>query len=182
MTMTRTSTLLRCRLPLLLALFAVGAAHAQQSGLKIAVVNVQRMLEQMPQTQKAMSALQEEFAPRQRDLVAMQQSLQTKQDTYKRDASVMGEAERAKLERDIREQTRDLQRADDELQEDANIRRNEVLSQLQGSLVQAVQTYARQAGYDLVVAEYLYAGAGIDITDDVLSAVREQFEQEADSQ
>lgn len=181
--MTRTSTLLRCgrRLPLLLALFAVGAVHAQDSGLKIGVVNVQKMLEQMPQTQQAMAALQEEFAPRQRDLVAMQQSLQTKQDTYKRDASVMGEAERAKLERDIREQTRDLQRADDELQEDANIRKNEVLSQLQGSLVQAVQAYARQAGYDLIVAEYLYAGAGIDITEDVLSSIREQSGQGADS-
>lgn len=156
---------------------AAGAVHAQDG--RIGVVNVQRLLEQAPQTQRAMTALQEEFAPRQRDLLAMQQSLQGKQETYQRDQSVMGADERAKLEREIREGTRDLQRADEELQEDATIRRNEILSQLQGMLLQAVQSHAREEGYDLIITDYVYVSAAMDITDDVLASMREQDEQGA---
>lgn len=165
----------------LLALFTAGAVHAQDGGQRIGVINVQRLLQEMPQTQQAMAALQEEFAPRQRELVAMQQALQEKQETYQRDASVMGEQERLSLERNIREETRDLQRADDELQEDATIRRNEVLSGLQGTLLGAVQAYARQSGYDLVVADFLYASTAMDITDEVLASIRENFESGAAS-
>jgi outer membrane protein len=61
-----------------LALLApLGAAQAQ---MKIAVVNVPRLLEEAPQAKGAMQALQDEFAPRQRDIVAQQQGLKTKED------------------------------------------------------------------------------------------------------
>lgn len=159
-----------------LALFAAASVQAQDGGPRIGVINVQRLLQEAPQTQQAMAALQEEFAPRERELVAMQQALQEKQETYQRDASVMGEQERQTLERNIRDEGRDLQRANEELQEDATIRQNEVLNSLQGSLLEAVQAYARQASYDLVVAEFLYASVATDITDEVLATIREEFE------
>ncbi|HEX9876528.1 MAG TPA: OmpH family outer membrane protein [Gammaproteobacteria bacterium] len=154
---------------------AVGAAHAQESGMRIGVVNVPRLLEQAPQAQAAMGALQQEFAPRQRDIVAMQRSLQEKQQTYERDGPVMGEVERLNLEREIRDDQRNLEREQNDYLEDLNIRRNEELSKLQRSLLQQVQAYARDVGYDLVVADVLYYSSAIDITDDVLQGLEESF-------
>ena len=170
------TSLVTARIGLLLgALLIAFAANAQTEGLRIGVVNVTRLLEQAPQAQSAMGALQEEFAPRQRELAALQQSLTEKQETYERDGAVMGESERLNLEREIREEQRDMQREQNEYIEDLNIRRNEELSNLQRSLLQEVQTYARDAGYDLVVADVLYFSAAIDITDEVLRGLEAAF-------
>ncbi|WP_428101746.1 OmpH family outer membrane protein [Candidatus Rariloculus sp.] len=164
------------RVALLAVAFAAVNAVAQES-LKVGVVNVGILLEQAPQTQEAMTALEAEFAPRQRDLVAMQTSLQEKNETYQRDASVMGEEERVSLERQIRDEQRDLQRENTELNEDFNLRRNEELGNLQRLLLQEVQAYARDADYDLVVADVLYYSTGVDITADVLATIQANFLQ-----
>ena len=155
-------------LGVLLAAFTINA----QESLRIGVVNVTRLLEQAPQAQAAMGALQEEFAPRQREIAALQQDLQTKQETYQRDGAVMGETERLNLEREIRDGERDLTREQNEYIEDLNIRRNEELSNLQRSLLEEVQAYAQSEGYDLVVADVLYYSNAIDITDAVLRGLQ----------
>ena len=157
------------------AALLAGTAHAQTTQMRIGVVNVARLLEQAPQAQAAMNALQQEFAPRQRDIVAIQRALQEKQQTYDRDGQVMGEAERLSLEREIRDGQRDLEREQNDYMEDLNIRRNEELGKLQRSLLQQVQTHARNAGYDLVVADVLYYSNAIDITDEVLKGLQESF-------
>jgi outer membrane protein len=162
------------RIALVGAAFAVSAVSAQTTaGLKIGVINVAKLLDQAPQAQAAMAALQEEFAPRQRDIVSMQKDLQQKQDTLQRDSAVMGEEERANLERDIREAQRNVQREQNEYTEDLNIRRNEELSKLQRSLLQEVQTYARNARYDLVVADVLFYSSAVDITEEVLKGLNQ---------
>lgn len=147
-----------------------GVAHAQAAP-KIGYVNFPAIVDQAPQTEQLMVRLRDEFAPRQRELVAMQTELQEKQDTYQRDQSVMGESERLALEREIRDGTRDLQRANTELQEDFNIRQNEELALLQRTLVQQVQAYVRNAGYDLIVTDVVYVSSALDITEDVIAAL-----------
>ena len=150
---------------------AVSTAGAQSSAPKIGYINFPAIVDRAPQTEQLMLRLRDEFAPRQRELVTMQTALQEKQETYQKDSAVMGESERLALEREIREETRDLQRANTELQEDFNIRQNEELALLQRTLVQQVQTYVRDAGYDLVVTDVVYVSAALDITEDVITAL-----------
>ena len=167
-----TKVLVTARAGLLIgALMLTAGVNAQIEGLKVGVVSVNRLLEQAPQFRSAMEALQEEFAPRQRDLVALQRALQEKTETYERDGAIMAEAERLNLEREIRDGQRDFTRLQGDLNEDANIRQNEELSRLQSTLLQEVQNFSRSAGYDLVVADALYFSTAIDITDDVLEAL-----------
>ena len=163
------------RIGLLLGALLIAFTANAQEGLRIGVVNATRLFDQAPQTRSATAALEEEFAPRQRELAALQQSLQERIEIYQRDAAVMGETERLNLEREIRDGQRDMQREQNELNEDVNIRRNEVLSSLQQSILQEVQTYANDAGYDLVVADALYFSTAIDITDDVLRGLEASF-------
>ena len=156
------------------------SASAQVEDLKVGVVSVNQLLEQAPQFRAAMQALQEEFAPRQRELVALQRSMQEKQETYERDGAIMAEAERLNLEREIRDGQRDFAREQGDMNEDANIRQNEELSSLQRSLLQEVQNFARTEGYDLVVADALYFSSAIDITDDVLEALELSYSRETE--
>ena len=165
---------------LIAALTAAAIAGAQTDALKIGVVDVNRLLEQAPQFRAAMQQLQEEFAPRQRELVAIQSSLQDKQSTYERDGAVMGETERLNLEQEIREMQRDFTREQSDLNEDANIRQNEELGVLQRLLLQEVQNFARTSNYDLVVTDVLYFSAAIDITAAVLQVLEETYNREND--
>ena len=148
----------------------LGAAQAE---MKIAVVNVPRLLDEAPQAKAAMQALSEEFAPRQREIVAQQKDLKAKEEKLQRDGAVMAESERNKSEKDLRDGQRELQRKQNEYVEDLNLRRNEEIGKLQRSLLQEVQTYAKGANYDLVVGDgVLYATQALDITPQVLSALQ----------
>lgn len=153
------------------AAMASGVANAQ-GNLKIGVINVGRLLEQSPQTEAVTKKLQDEFAPRQRDIAAMEQRLKTQQDTFQRDAPVMGEDERLTLERQIRDVQRELQRTQNEYLEDLNLRRNEEVGRLQREVLQRVQEYARAQQYDLVIADAIFVSTAIDITDKVLAALK----------
>lgn len=157
-----------------LALLApLGAAHAE---LKIAVVNVPRLLEEAPQAKAAMQALQDEFAPRQRSIVAEQKDLKAKEEKLQRDGAVMAENERRTAEKDLRDGQREMARKQNEYVEDLNLRRNEELGKLQRSLLQEVQTFARGQNYDLVVGDgVLYVNESLDITAQVLNALQARF-------
>ena len=79
---------------ILATMFAAGlslTASAQE--LKIGVVNVPALMDRAPQTQVAMSALEEEFQPRQRDIIAKQKELEDLTAKVQRDLAVMGETE-----------------------------------------------------------------------------------------
>jgi outer membrane protein len=152
-----------------------GPAVAQE--LKIGVVNVPVLMERAPQAKVAMDALQEEFAPRQREILAKQKEYEELGEKVQRDVAVMGETERRNAENDLRNMQREVTRLQNEFREDLNLRRNEELGNLQRSLLDEVQTYAKSAGYDLVVGDgVLYASTAVNITENVLRAMEANFQ------
>jgi len=158
----------------LLSAFVVPAA-AQD--LKIGVVNIPVLMDRAPQTAAAMEALQEEFAPRQREFLAKQKELEDLTAKIQKDASVMGETERRNAEKNFRDLQREVARIQDEFREDLNLRQNEELGALQRQLLKEVQDYAQAQGYDLVVGDgVLYASSAVNITEEVLRAVEANFQ------
>jgi outer membrane protein len=154
-----------------LAASALPLASAQAQA-KIGVVNVARLLQEAPQAQAASAALENEFAARRRDLEAQQRDLKAKEDKLQKDGATMAEADRRNQEKALRDGQRELARKQNEFLEDLNVRRNEALGQLQRAVLQEVQTYAKAAGLDLVVADALYASPSVDVTSQVLSALQ----------
>jgi outer membrane protein len=160
-----------CALIAAAALAAAPTAEAQ--ALKIGFVNFGRLLEESPQAKAAQSALEAEFLPRQRDVAAQQKSLQEKNDKLQKESAVMSEADRVRSEREVRDLELNVNRRFKELQEDLNLRRNEEVGKMQRALLQEVQTYARANGFQLIVSDgVLYAAEGIDITPQVVAAIK----------
>jgi len=158
-----------------------GAAIAQE--LKVGVVNVPVLMERAPQAKVAMDALQEEFAPRQRDIVAKQTQFEELTEKVKRDFDVMGETERRNAEKELRDLQREVTRLQNEFREDLNLRRNEELGKLQRSLLKEVQDYAQTTNYDLVVGDgVLYASQTVNITELVLRAMEANYNAAGASQ
>jgi outer membrane protein len=159
------------------ALLCVISGPAVAQELKIGVVNVPVLMDRAPQAKLAMDALQEEFAPRQREILAKQKEYEELGEKVQRDVAVMGETERRNAENDLRNMQREVTRLQNEFREDLNLRRNEELGNLQRSLLDEVQTYAKSAGYDLVVGDgVLYASSAVNITENVLRAMEANFQ------
>jgi outer membrane protein len=153
----------------------IGNASAQE--LKIGVVNVPVLMERAPQAKLAMDALQEEFAPRQREILAKQKEYEELGTKVQRDAAVMGETERRNAENDLRNLQREVTRLQTEFREDLNLRRNEELGNLQRALLDEVQTYAKTAGFDLIVGDgVLFASPAVNVTENVLRAMEANFQ------
>lgn len=158
-------------------LLAPAVAGAQAApAVKIGVVNFARLIQESPQAKITLKALEDEFSPRQRDLLAKQNELKERQAKLQKDVQVMGAEERRSAESKFRDDERDLGRRLNEFQEDFNVRRNEEIGKLQRDLLQEVQAFARQKGYDLIVGEgVLYAGQNVDLTSQILANVEASF-------
>jgi outer membrane protein len=153
------------------------ALPAMAQEVKIGVVNIPVLLEQAPQARVAMAALEEEFQPRQREILAKQTEFKDLSEKVQRDIAVMGETERRNAEKELRDLQREVTRLQSEFQEDLNLRRNEELGNLQRSLLKEVQDYAQSAGFDLIVGDgVLYASSAVNITENVLRAMEANFQ------
>ena len=150
------------------------SAVTAQTSLKIGVISVARLVEQSPQLESVQKKLEDEFGPRQRDITAMQTRLRGQQDTFTKDAPVMGEEERLTLERQIRDGQRELQRTENEYLEDLNLRRNEELGKLQREVLMKAQEYARAQKFDLLLADQsvIFGSTAVDVTEAVLAILK----------
>lgn len=154
------------------ALVVAFAIPASAQDTKIGVVSLQAIVERAPQTKAVMDALREEFAPREREIVAKQKEIEELQAKVQKDLAVMGETERRNAEKKLRDLGREFERMRSEYQEDSNLRQNEEFSVLQRSVLKEVQDYAQAQGYDLIVGDgVLYVSSTVNITEDVLNAV-----------
>ena len=160
-----------------LALAVSFGATASAQEVKIGVVNIAQLMEQAPQARVAMEALDEEFKPRQREIIARQTEFQELSEKVQRDLAVMGETERRNAEKELRDLQREVTRLQNEFREDLNLRRNEELGLLQRSMLKEVQDFAQSAGYDVIVGDgVLYASAAVNITENVLRAMEANFQ------
>jgi outer membrane protein len=133
--------------------------------LKIGFVNIPAVLEKAPQAEKAKKRLEQEFSPRDKQLVAQQKEIQSMDDKMAKDAAVMGESARSNMEKDILNKKRDAKRAQQEFSEDFNVRRNEELGKLQSRIVEVIRGIAKEQNFDLLLTDgVIYASEQIDVT------------------
>jgi outer membrane protein len=158
-----------------LALSLCGLMVSQQASaeIKIGYVDFQKLMTESPQVKSAMQALQNEFGPRQRELVAMQNDLKARDEKLAKEGAIMAEADRAKAEKQLRDQQREFSRKGGEFQDDLSTRKNEELGKVQRYLLEEIRTYSSAQGFDLVLGEgVFYNKPQLDITAQVLEVLK----------
>lgn len=146
------------------------AGASAANDIKIGFVNTAKLLDKAPQAEAARDRLEQEFAPRDRDLVTEQRALRKKEDELANDSGLMSESQRRDLEREILALRRELKRSQEAFREDFNFRRNEELNKLQRQIYEAIVELAKENGFDLIVNDgaVIYASDQVDITNKVL--------------
>jgi outer membrane protein len=149
------------------------SSNVAAADYKIGVVQAVRVLEAAPQAEAAKKKLETEFAGKDKSLVGKQKELKAMEDRAQKDAAIMSESERARLERDVMNMRRELKRDSDEFRDDVNFRRNEEFAKIQKMIVEAIQSIAAEQKYDLVLGEgVIFASKAVDITDLVIDRLK----------
>jgi len=162
-------------LPILLLLFAVITSPVMAQQLRVGYVDMKQVLDNAPQVLAGREKLDLEFRPRNETIEFQERQVQSMEDRL-----AMGDLTddaRTRLERELREMQRNVNRQKEDLRDELSFRRTEEVQKLEDQINQAVEQIARDSGYDLILSSpVIYADPSLDITQMVLDQLRLEFE------
>lgn len=146
--------------------------HADE--LKLAVVDMQAILQKAPQISKINDALTRQFKGRQDSIVKAQSELQKEADNLQKNAAVMQADKRSNLENKLMIDRNNVNSMIASFQKDLSKRQSESLHNFSQQLDSVVSKVAAQSGYDVVIQKgsTLYAKNNLDITQQILDALK----------
>ena len=157
---------------LVLAAATMGVARAQ---LKVAIINSQKALLETDDIKKAQAEMEAKFKPRQDQMTKLEKELQ----------DIQAQLQSGKLnqlgEQDLtgqgQKKQRDLQRIQQDLQEDVDRERNDILQRAGTRMQEVVKKVAEEKGLDLVVdsANTLFFKPTLEITADAVAAYNKTY-------
>jgi len=152
-------------------MFLLGLLMISQAALaevKIGVVNIPLLMANSPQAAAAKKRMEKEFAPKEKQIVALGKAIRKLEEKLSKNGITMSETEKRDLERDIISKRREAQRAQQEFKEDLGLRRNEELGKMQNRIREAVSALAVEGKYDLLLTEgVIHASEKVDVTNKV---------------
>lgn len=153
-------------------LFMAGSALAAPAGtnLKIGVMDVNTILQKSPQIAAINNQLTKDFKPRQDKIVAAQKDLQAEVDKLNKNANVMNDADRNKLQDQIIADKANVQGMAISFQRDLQQAQSKSMQDFMAQLTTIVNDVAKKGGYDLILqrAGVPYANNSLDVTAQVL--------------
>ncbi|MBL7003163.1 MAG: OmpH family outer membrane protein [Gammaproteobacteria bacterium] len=140
---------------------------------KSAYINSAVILQQAPQTIEANQVLQDEFKNRELDLKAQAAEIRSSEEKYKKDSTIMSDAQKKKAEENIIAKVRAFKMTEQSFKEDLNRRRTGMIKDLQSTLKSVIQGYGKKHGYDFIFSEGVaYASDSVDITNQILAELK----------
>jgi outer membrane protein len=164
--------LIRAVVVTVLLLSAAGMATA--ADVKVAVVDVARLQQEVPQIGKLRARISAAFASRERTLADQQEQIERLEAKLAEDQERMSITEGKSLQRDIRSRKLRLENAREELESDRRLRLNEEMDRLRRILAEVIAEVAKAEDLDIVLESGVtWASQRANITDKVLARMRE---------
>jgi outer membrane protein len=138
---------------------------------KIGAVNIQKILNEAPQSARAKKKIEKDFEKRDQDLQQLAKQLQGLQENLDKNALTMAESERRGKEREFADLNREFQRKQREFREDLSQRQNEEVAGIFERVNKIIKQIAEAEKYDIIFQEAAYINPRIDITDRVIKAL-----------
>jgi len=163
------SKMIRLSTAIVIALSLASVASVSHAEVKIGFVDPIALIQNAPQSAAALKQLEQEFRPRNDDILESQDRIRTLELDLEKNALVWSEAEFQNTKREIDVLSRRMKRNQEEAQEDYNLRRNEELARIQGLIREVVVTIAKDEGYDLILETgVVYVSPRINLTERIL--------------
>lgn len=149
------------------------ASSAMAFEQKIAVVNVQEAINQIPQSAALMQTLEAEFKDEKAVITQLQKDLAFEDENFKRNGSVMSEKEKQELQGKMAKLYQEYQAKLQEFQQKVAQRKNVETNKLLALVVQATNNIAEKEEYDFVLSKQsvVYTKPENNITSKVVEQV-----------
>jgi len=162
-------------LPILLLLFVVVASPATAQQLRVGYVDMKQVLDNAPQVLAGREKLDLEFRPRNETIEFQERQVQSMDDRLQ--MGDLSEDARVRLDRELREMRRNVNRQKEDLRDELSFRRTEEVQKLEDQINEAVEEIARENGYDLILSSpVVYADPSLDITQLILDQLKLEYE------
>ena len=145
-----------------------GGAAAQD--YKIGVINTDRILRESAPAKDAARKIEQEFAAREATLARLDRELRDVTSQLER-GGTMTEADRAAKQREAETRGRELERTRRQLAEDLKARQFDEMGKIKERLDVVLTRLAKDQGYDLILQDGLFVRRSVDITDAVIKAL-----------
>jgi outer membrane protein len=149
----------------------VTSAYGQE--LKIGFVNTDRVFKEAAPALRSQKKLQEEFAPRDQEIKAVNAQATDVKAKLEKDGLTMAESEKRALESELARLSREIQRLQREFREELNLRKQEELKVILRIANEEIDKIAAEEKYDLILQEAVYRSDRLDITDKVIKALED---------
>ncbi|TSA21343.1 MAG: OmpH family outer membrane protein [Betaproteobacteria bacterium] len=146
-----------------------GSVYAAE--LHIGYVNIDYLLRDSAIAQKAGKKLEKEFTVREQELNKKIKHARDLQSALEKDSLTLSETERAKRQRELAAQGRELENDKRAFREDLGQRRNEELGAFQERARKAILEIAEREKFDIIFENAVYASPKVDITPRVIKAL-----------
>src|SRR5215470_2629500 len=152
------------------ALFAFSHVASAQS--KVAVVNLQKAIFETAEIKKADAEMQATFKPKQDEMEQLNKEIQAIAKKLQDGAGKLSSADEADLTAQGQRKQRQLQRLQDDVNEQAQAYRNDILSKSQQKMTDVVKKLAEEKGVDIIIdtSTTLYFKPALDLTADATAA------------
>jgi outer membrane protein len=155
------------------AVVAVGTfAAVARAELRMAVVDMQRALNECDAGKRAKDQVKAKFERSQESLKRQREDLDRLKEDYDRKALVVKEEERRNLEKDLEGRSLEFKRKYEDFQRDLKRTDSELTASIVEELYEIVRDYGAKNGYSLVLeassGALLYADKAVDVTDDIV--------------
>jgi outer membrane protein len=162
-------------IPLLLTLFVLVAGPVTAQQLRVGYVDMKQVLDNAPQVLAGREKLDLEFRPRNETIEFQERQAQSMEDRLQ--MGDLPEDAKVRLDRELRELRRNVNRQKEDLRDELSFRRTEEVQKLEDQINLAVQEIARDNGYDLILSSpVVYADPSLDITQLILDQLKLEYE------
>jgi outer membrane protein len=156
----------------ILALASIGVADAQ---IKLGVINTQKALLETEEIKKAQLDLEAKFKPRQDQMVKLQKELEDIQAQLQ--SGKLNEQGTQEITAEGQRKQRELQRLQQDLQEDVERERNDIIQRAGMRMQEVVKKLADEKGLDIVVdsANTVFFKAALEFTPEATAAYNKTY-------
>ncbi len=152
-------------------------ARAQSSSVKIAYIDLQKVMIESDKGKDARKSLSEQLEKRKKEVSEKQSDLQKMKDSLEKQAAMITPEARADKEKQYQVQLKDYQRMTSDYQAELQQKDQEFTQKILKDLEDLIKTLGENERYTLILEKtqggILFASPSIDITDKVIAAYNE---------
>ena len=163
-----------CMPAAVLGVTMLAQAQAAAPPTKVGIINIQQAILSTGDGKKAVSELEQKFAPTKAQIDKMQNDVLQVEDKLKKGAQTLSDDARQQLMRDRDQKSTALKRATEDAQAEAEQEQGRLMNTLFQRIMQVVTKYGNDNGFAIIIdvsspqTPVMYAANGIDITKDIV--------------